>query len=78
MCVYKRERAGVLVVECDGCQQWYHAKCVNLQKKEVEKMVLPALHKELNYCTSAGHILGFSSLYILILATGHHVYTSSL
>ena len=36
VCVYKRERAGILMVECDGCKQWYHAKCAHLQKKEAE------------------------------------------
>ena len=36
VCVYKRERAGVLMVECDGCNQWYHSKCAHLTKKEAE------------------------------------------
>ena len=36
VCVYKRERAGVLMVECDGCNQWYHSKCVHLTKKEAK------------------------------------------
>ena len=36
VCVYKRERASILTVECDGCNQWHHSKCVHLTKKEAE------------------------------------------
>ena len=37
-CIVKREREGTLWVQCDGCQQWYHARCIGLSRKQLTRL----------------------------------------
>ena len=38
ICTYKRERRGRPWVQCSGCGQWCHCKCVNLTKAKADKL----------------------------------------
>ena len=37
-CIVKREWEGTLWVQCDGCQQWYHARCIGLSRKQLTRL----------------------------------------
>ena len=37
-CVVKRERVGTLCVQCDGCLQWYHARCIGFSRKQLARL----------------------------------------